>query len=124
VLAPVQIGAPAPVQLYAPAPTVPAATSRVAPATTARPQTPRAAREDPLMREAALVAEARGALMRGNAEGALGLLTAASRMGSRELEPEELSLTARALLSLGRSAEAERIEAELRTRYPDHALAR
>jgi hypothetical protein len=80
--------------------------------------------EDPLMREAALVAEARGALLRSDPESALSSLDAARRVGSRDLEPEELSLRARSLRVLGRDAEAAVIEGKLKSRYPDHFLSR
>jgi hypothetical protein len=80
--------------------------------------------EDALMREANLVAEARGALMRGDAEGALVAIRAASRARLRALEPEELSLEAQALRTLGRTDEAVAQEIMLRKRFPDHALAR
>ncbi len=84
----------------------------------------REAREDPLMREAALIAEARGALVRGDTDKALAMLQAASRLGSRELEPEELALRVRALRAAGDDRAASEVEQTLRTRYPDHALAR
>lgn len=76
------------------------------------------------MREAALIAEARGALVRGDADKALAMLQSASRLGSRELEPEELALRVRALHAAGNDQEAAEVEKILRTRYPDHALAR
>jgi hypothetical protein len=82
------------------------------------------ASEDPLMREAALVSKARAALVRSDAEAALAALDAARRVGSRGLEPEELSLRTRALRALGREAEAQEIEGRLRSRYPDHFLSR
>jgi hypothetical protein len=82
------------------------------------------ASEDPLMREAALVSKARAALVRSDAEAALAALDVARRVGSRGLEPEELSLRARALRALGREAEAQEIEGRLRSRYPDHFLSR
>lgn len=90
----------------------------------AGPAPVRAVREDPLMREAALVAEARGALLRSDAEAALASLDAARRVGLRDLEPEELSLRARSLRVLGRDAEAADIERTLKSRYPDHFLSR
>jgi hypothetical protein len=83
-----------------------------------------AASEDPLMREAALVSKARAALVRSDAEAALAALDAARRVGSRGLEPEELSLRSRALRALGREAEAQEVEGRLRSRYPDHFLSR
>jgi hypothetical protein len=81
-------------------------------------------REDPLGREAALVAEASGAVRRGDPEGALASLDAVRRLGSPRMEPEELSIRVRALRRLGRDAEATETEALLRTKYPDHFLAR
>jgi hypothetical protein len=76
------------------------------------------------MREAALVAEARGSLVRGDALGALRTIRAAGSVSSRALEPEELSIESRALRVLGRDAEAAEVDVELRSRYPDHALSR
>ena len=84
----------------------------------------RVSSEDPLMREAAFVADARAALVRSDAEAALSSLDAARRVGSRGLEPEELSLRARALRTLGREEEAAELEWQLRTHYPDHFLSR
>jgi hypothetical protein len=78
---------------------------------------------DGLMREGALVSEARRDLALGLSLGALASLDAAARGTSRSLEPEELSLRARALRSLGRNAEASRVEETLKTRYPDNFLA-
>lgn len=80
--------------------------------------------DDALMREAILVAEARGALMRGDAGGALVTIQRASHLSSRSLEPEELSLEAQALRALGRADEAAAADAVLRQRFPFHALAR
>jgi hypothetical protein len=81
-------------------------------------------REDPLGREAALVAEASSAVRRGDPEGALASLDAVRRLGSPRMEPEELSIRVRALRRLGRDAEATETEALLRTKFPDHFLAR
>jgi hypothetical protein len=83
-----------------------------------------AGREDALGREAALVAEASGAVRRGDPESALASLDAARRLGSHRMEPEELSIRVRALRNLGRESEATETEATLRTKYPDHFLAR
>ena len=80
--------------------------------------------EDPLMREASLVAEARGALMRGDAAGALHAIETAKALPARQLQPEELALEARALRALGRSVEAQQVGGALKTSYPDNALAR
>jgi hypothetical protein len=79
---------------------------------------------DTLTREATLVGEARGALVRGQPETALGALRATELLPSRAMEPEELSLEARALRALGREPEAEFVEGQLRARFPDNALAR
>jgi hypothetical protein len=79
---------------------------------------------DGLMREAALVSEARRDLALGLSLGALASLDAAARGTPLSLEPEELSLRARALRTLGRDAEANRVEETLKTRYPDNFLAR
>src|SRR5262249_6324066 len=84
----------------------------------------RVVREDTLMRESALVAEARGALMRGDAEKALAVLRGAKALKHRELEPEELSLEAKALRAAGREDAAIETERVLRTKFPEHALAR
>jgi hypothetical protein len=85
----------------------------------------RAGREDDALgREAALVAEASSAVRRGDAEAALATLDAARRIGSLRMEPEELSIRARALRRLGRESEATETEVALRTKYPDHFLAR
>jgi hypothetical protein len=79
---------------------------------------------DYLAREATLVSEARGALMRGQADTALGALRATELLPSRAMEPEELSLEARALRALGRGPEADFVEGQLRARFPDNALSR
>jgi hypothetical protein len=77
-----------------------------------------------LAEEARLVTEARHALVTGYPERALALTRSTHALPARALEPEELALEARALHALGRGPEAERAEAALRTRFPDHALAR
>ncbi|HWL85574.1 MAG TPA: hypothetical protein VNO21_07210 [Polyangiaceae bacterium] len=79
--------------------------------------------DDTLLREASLVGEARSALLRGDPQTALVSVQAARREG-RNLEPEELSIEARALRALGREPEAAQLETTLRARYPNHALAR
>ena len=84
----------------------------------------RAVHEDTLMRESALVGEARGALMRGDSKAALAALDATKTLKHRELEPEELSLEAKALRAMGREGDAASLEIVLKSRYPDHALAR
>jgi hypothetical protein len=77
--------------------------------------------EDPLWREESLILEARGALRRGNPEGALASLDAARSVGSHVLEPEELSVRAKTLRALGREAEANDVASTLKARYPDQA---
>ncbi len=127
---PVDLAAPLPAPLMlrmTTPPFTPAASDL--PAVPTHAPVPRASRitgteEDPLMREASLVAEARGSLVRGDAEGALSRLRAAGRLGARELEPEAMSLQVRALRALGREAEAEEVDIRLRTRYPENALSR
>ena len=79
---------------------------------------------DVLMHEVALVGGARAELMKGDAASALALLDAAGHGTSHSLEPEELALRARALRALGRETEATRVEAKLRSRYPDSFLSR
>ena len=74
--------------------------------------------DDMLSRETALVADARRELLTGDPEGALKSVRAARSLEARQFEPEEMSLQARALRQLGRDAEAERVEAQLRTMYP------
>jgi hypothetical protein len=82
------------------------------------------ATEDSLGREAELVAEARGAVVRGEPAAALRALHAAQGLPAHALEPEELSLEVKALRALGRLDEANAADARLRARFPDHALAR
>jgi hypothetical protein len=84
---------------------------------------PRAPHEDTLAHEAALVSEARSAVVRGEPEAALTALQAAHGLHVRALEPEELSLEARALRAMGRDAEAAAVDERLRASFPDHALA-
>lgn len=79
--------------------------------------------EDPIVREARLVAESRGALLRGDAAQALKIARIARATPNPTLEPEELALQARALHALGRDMEAASVEADLSRRFPDHALA-
>ncbi|WP_394823410.1 hypothetical protein [Pendulispora albinea] len=79
--------------------------------------------DDTLLREASLVGEARSALLRGDPQTALVSVQAARREG-RNLEPEELSIEARALRALGRESEAAALDGTLRARYPNNALAR
>lgn len=74
------------------------------------------------MREAALVSEARTAIVHGRAAAALELLDAVRRDGMHSMEPEELLLRVRALRMLGRETEAADVEKALRDRYPDSDL--
>ena len=83
-----------------------------------------ALREDALTREAELVTTARTLVMRGDPQGALGVLHTARTLPSRALEPEELSLEARALRALHQDAEAAAAEESLKARFPESALAR
>jgi len=80
--------------------------------------------EDPLVREARLVAEARGALLRGDPSQALKILRVARSTPNPGLEPEELALQARALRELGSNAEADAVEKDLARRFPENSLAR
>ena len=79
---------------------------------------------DPLAREASLVADARNALARDAPLAALRAVRATRAIAHRQLIPEELSVEAQALRVLGRTHEADAIEAVLRSRYPESALAR
>lgn len=83
-----------------------------------------ASHEDPLVREARLVAEARGALLRGDSNQALRLLKIVRAMPNPALEPEELALEARALRDLERDTEADAVERDLAKRFPENALGR
>jgi hypothetical protein len=80
--------------------------------------------DDALTREASLVAGARTALSGGNAEEALRLVRAARAMPSPQLVPEELTVEAQALRSLGKADEARGVDATLHSQFPDSALAR
>jgi hypothetical protein len=88
-----------------------------------RPST-HAAREDSLAREASLVAEARAALGRGDAEAALHAIRAARALSSRQLMPEELAVEEQALRAIGQSDQANGIDVQIRLQYPESALAR
>jgi hypothetical protein len=79
---------------------------------------------DPLAREAALLTQARAALAQGDAQAALHAVRAAMAVPGRQLVPEEMSVESQALRALGRSRDADALTTELRTRYPDSALAR
>ena len=77
-----------------------------------------------LAEEARLVTAGRSALVAGDPTRALALVQATRTLGARALEPEELSLEARALRALGRADDAAATEHVLRRRYPGSALAR
>jgi hypothetical protein len=79
--------------------------------------------EDALDRAGALLLEARGALRRGDPEGALAMANQAARVSSK-LEPEEMAIRSLALRKLGKDSEAEAVDVALRTKYPGHSLAR
>jgi hypothetical protein len=83
-----------------------------------------AVHEDVLAREASLVAEARGALGRGDPRTALRAIRSARALPSRQLVPEELAVEEQALRALGQSDEANGIDVQLRLQYPEAALAR
>ncbi|MGH7434311.1 MAG: hypothetical protein ACRENE_01390, partial [Polyangiaceae bacterium] len=93
----------------------------------ARATAPAAARPatgvDPLAREAQLVSEARGALGRGDARGALQAVRAARALPSHQLTPEELAVESQALRALGRPVEANEADVTLRSQFPESALA-
>ena len=80
--------------------------------------------DDGLTREAVLVAEARGALKRGDPQSCLRSVHAARLLPSHQLGPEELALEAQALQALGRDDEARETDAQLRKLFPESALAR
>jgi hypothetical protein len=107
-------------------------TRRLDPAMSARPPVaathaaaalPRDGESD-LAEEADLVTAARSALVAGNPARALTLVRKTKRLQTRALQPEELSLEARALHDLGRVDEAAALDLELRRLFPGHALAR
>jgi hypothetical protein len=77
-----------------------------------------------LAREAALVAEARAAIVRGQPESALRAIRVARSLPSHRLGPEELSVEAQALQALGREDEAREADSSLRKQFPESALAR
>jgi hypothetical protein len=81
-------------------------------------------RSDSLTREASFLAEARAALLRGDAKNALRKVRAARSLPVRQLVPEELSVEAQTLRALDRASEAVEVERTLRTKYPESALAR
>ena len=113
---------PAPAQLDPAAENpLPASKSRVA---AQQPKSDEAGHEDALVREARLISEARGALLRGEADRALRVVRLARSAPHPGLEPEELALESRALRQLGQLGEADAVDRDLARRFPDHALAR
>lgn len=86
--------------------------------------TPSMSATSDLAEEARLVTEARTALVGGDPARALTLLRKTHRFAHRALEPEELSLEARALRALGRADEAAARDMKLKARFAGHALAR
>lgn len=94
------------------------------PVATTPPASRPSAGDDALTREASLVAGARTALASGSAEEALRLVRAARAMPSPQLVPEELTVEAQALRSLGKADEARGVDATLHAQFPDSALAR
>jgi hypothetical protein len=117
--------AEAPVVVHASSEVAERGQARLAAPPTRRPDSPPARSiDDAFARESLLVAEARGALVRDDADGALKAVRAARATGARQLEPEELAIEAQALRHLGAFAEAARVEAQLRARFPEHALSR
>jgi hypothetical protein len=79
---------------------------------------------DPLAREASLLTQARAALAQGDPPAALQAVREAMAIPGRQLVPEEMSVESQALRAIGRSRDADAVTTELRTRYPDSALAR
>ena len=77
--------------------------------------------EDPMEREARLVAEARAALLRGDPATAVAKVHAAQAIPSRQMEPEELRVLAKALRALGDDKGASRAQTDLVMRYPGEA---
>jgi hypothetical protein len=80
--------------------------------------------DDLLSRETSLVVEARRDILTGDAAGALKAARAARSLEARQLEPEEMSIEAKALRALGRDSEAMKVESQLRTMYPEQTLGR
>jgi hypothetical protein len=118
---------PKPAGAPAPAPTLASAASASSPGAPPRSPVHLPTRspdgDDALDREAALVAQAHAALLKGDPASALRHVHAARALPSAELAPEELSIEARALRALGRTGEADAADAKLRAAYPGSALA-
>jgi hypothetical protein len=105
-------------------PVLPAAASAPSPAASAPHGVTGPALDDAIAREASLVAEARGALVRGDPMAALRIVHVARGLPSHRLGPEELSVEAQALRALGRDEEAHETDVALRKQFPESALAR
>jgi hypothetical protein len=80
--------------------------------------------DDALAREASLLAEARNALAKRDALSALQIIRGLRALPTRQLVPEELSVEAQALRSLGLDDDANAVDGTLRTRFPDSVLGR
>jgi hypothetical protein len=102
----------------------PSSIANLAPPVAAAATASAASATSDLAEEARLVTEARTALVSGDPSRALVLLRKTHRFANRALEPEELSLEARALRALGRADEAAATDMTLKSRFPGHALAR
>jgi hypothetical protein len=102
------------------------ATATTTPTATPTPTKPKPLpRFDALAREASLVAEARGALMRGDPSGALHDIRAVrTLLPERQLVPEELAIEAQSLRALGKQQDADEVDETLRSHFPESALAR
>jgi hypothetical protein len=90
----------------------------------AAPQAGAATESDTLAREAAALAEARGALARRDALSALQIVRSLRALPGRQLVPEELAVEAQALRGLGLDDDANAVETRLRARFPDSVLGR
>src|SRR6185437_14862574 len=80
--------------------------------------------DDALAREASLLAEARNALAKRDALSALQIIRGLRALPTRQLVPEELSVEAQALRSLGLEDDANAVDGALRARFPDSVLGR
>jgi hypothetical protein len=107
--------------------TAEATASARAPAQTVRQRRARRAPLDEsaaLSYEAELIGDARAALRRDDSVTALRLAREARALPARQLVPEELAVEAQALRALGRNNEANDLAEQLRSQYPESALAR
>jgi hypothetical protein len=95
----------------------------LAPPMASVPPSAHVVQDDALAREASLVVQAREALGRGDPHAALRAIHAARMLPSHQLRPEELAVEARALRALGRDDQAKDVDATLRKRFPESALA-